>query len=811
MSEYTARYPDLAGEIRDVFPMLAMVERFKPVPAELPGPHSSAGRNGLGAGFDRLGDYRIVRPIDGGGMGMVYEAERESLRCRVALKVMHPEFRTSASYLRRFHREARSAARLHHTNIVSVFDFGEHDGVCYYAMQYIAGHGLDSVLKDVRRLRRTKLGAAFAGPSAEDEPSPDRSRRTVTLGLLTGRFAAEPPSGEPETATSVGSEIEGPGTTGRPTGPGPLRDGVMGSSAIGPSTTGESSSSLLVRTTEDRYHREVARIGAQVADALEYAHRLGVLHRDIKPSNLLLDAMGNVWVTDFGLAKFTEGEGLSQSRDLVGTLRYMAPERFRGISDCRCDVYALGATLYEMLALRPAFEGPGPAPTIDRIAHEPPVPPRQIDRRIPRDLEMIVLKAIAKDPGDRFATAQEMADELKLFLGNRPLTLRSIPVHDRLWRWCKRNPWLAAATVTAAGLMTLLAIVSTVAAFVIYDRNQQFVLDNQRIQRAVDDGREQLEQLADALQAQARAGRSSRQMGQRFTGLDTLASAAGIARRLNWPRERLDPLRDEAIACLALPDLKPTGRDITLPPDAFMSAFDSSMTRYAIRFHDGTIQVRRVADDREIAGFRARGDRDTLFFKFSPDGRYLAYLNQPGSAPTVSDVDRREVAVNDPGPIHWGSAEFSPDSRRFGLVRQDGEIIVYDLATGKPSRRWREPGRWIWPSVPMGPRLRSSITSRKTSSAVFLKRKPAGSFGHSPCRSKEARSSGVPTAPRWRSPTETTRYTSGTPRPAPRTRPSTARRTAESIPPFTPPAPCWPATAGKGGCGSGTRSSADPG
>ncbi len=575
---------------------------------------------------------------------------------------------------------------MHHTNIVSVFDFGEHDGVCYYAMQYIAGHGLDSVLKDVRRLRRAKLGAAFAGPSDEDEPSPDRSRRTVTLGLLTGRFAAEPSSGVPETATSVGSEIEGTDKPGRPTGPEPPRDGALGSSTIGPGTTGESSSSQLAGTTEDLYHREAARIGAQVADALDYAHRRGVLHRDIKPSNLLLDAVGNVWVTDFGLAKFTEGEDLSRSQDLVGTLRYMAPERFRGASDRRCDVYALGATLYEMLTLRPAFEGQDQLQLIERIAHEPPVPPRQIDRRIPRDLEMIVLKAMAKDPGDRFATAREMAEELKLFLDNRPLTLRSVPAHDRLWRWCKRNPWLATSTATAVALLTLLAIVSTVAAFVVYNSNQQFVLDNRRIQQAV-------AQLSDGLQAEARAGRFSRQIGQRFDGLDTLAKAAGIVRDLKLPRGRFDSLRDDAIACLALPDLKPIGRDITLPEGAFAFAFNAAMTRYAIRFRDGTIEVRRVTDDQVTARFPARGDREIFVFGFSPDGRYLATTEQPGSALAVWDIDRGTRAVNDLGETRSDSARFSPDSRRMGVLHTDGWLVVHDLATGQPSWRWQVP----WP------------------------------------------------------------------------------------------------------------------
>ena len=122
------------------------------------------------------------------------------------------------------------------------------------------------------------------------------------------------------------------------------------------------------------YFREIARLGAQVADALDYAHRQGVVHRDIKPSNLLLDAQGNVWVTDFGLAKLVEGDDLSQSHDLVGTLRFMAPERFRGVTDRRGDIYALGATLYEMLALRPAFDERDQVQLIDQIAHQPPAP-----------------------------------------------------------------------------------------------------------------------------------------------------------------------------------------------------------------------------------------------------------------------------------------------------------------------------------------------------------------------------------------------------------------------------------------------------
>jgi serine/threonine protein kinase len=172
-----------------------------------------------------------------------------------------------------------------------------------------------------------------------------------------------------------------------------------------------------------------------------------------------------VWVTDFGLAKFEEGEDLSQSQDVVGTLRYMAPERFRGVSDPRCDIYALGATLYELLTLRLVFESDDRLRLIDKVVHEPPAPPRQHDRRISRDLETIVLKALAKDPKDRFATADELAAELRRFLENRPIRSRPITASERLWRWCKRNRAVAALLALAATLTMCLAIGSTVAAW----------------------------------------------------------------------------------------------------------------------------------------------------------------------------------------------------------------------------------------------------------------------------------------------------------------------------------------------------------
>ena len=160
------------------------------------------------------------------------------------------------------------------------------------------------------------------------------------------------------------------------------------------------------------------------------------MHRDIKPSNLLLDAAGVVWITDFGLAK-TEDEGLTNPGDILGTLRYMAPERFRGEGDGRADVYALGLTLYELLTLRPAFDSPDRLQLIEQIKAEKPVRPRTLDPRIPRDLETIILKAMDKEPRRRYPSAEELGEDLRRFLEDRPIQARRNTLAERAWRTCK--------------------------------------------------------------------------------------------------------------------------------------------------------------------------------------------------------------------------------------------------------------------------------------------------------------------------------------------------------------------------------------
>ncbi len=330
---------------------------------------SPPGVQGIPSATQAWGDFRIVREIGRGGMGVVWEAYQGSLNRHVALKLL-PEH----GNLSRFRREAQAAGRLHHTNIVPVFGVGEHQGRHFYVMQYIVGRGLDTAFKE-----RT------AAPSE--------------AGRLSRRSDA----------------------------------------------------------------REVARIGAQVADALAYAHGQGVIHRDIKPSNLVLDDQGAVWVTDFGVAKVADEQNLTGTGDFLGTLRYMPPEAFEGKHDARGDIYSLGLTLYELIAGRPAYDETDRVGLIRQIMTVDPPRLRELDREVPRDLETVIQHAIERDPGHRYQTATYLAEDLKRFIEDRPIRARQASAAERYWRWARRNPAIAALGGVLTGVLVLATVCSLLA------------------------------------------------------------------------------------------------------------------------------------------------------------------------------------------------------------------------------------------------------------------------------------------------------------------------------------------------------------
>jgi serine/threonine protein kinase len=461
IDEYAAKHPDLANEIRELLPALVALEQDMSIDEGGNREANSSAAERWSIAPRQLGEYVILREIGRGGTGVVYEAEQQTLGRHVALKVL-PGAGLGGTHLQRFRLEARAAARLHHTNIVPVFGVGEAEGVHYYAMQFIQGQGLDAVIEELARRRKGVRPPAFHSAASETGIRP--SVAVLAQSLTEGRLSATAASvsaapGDPARASVPGKTAARPGSA-TVTDPGGAPEPTDSTAARSSPTVAGASSELSSSHSVARFYRAVAGLGAQVADALAYAHGQGILHRDIKPSNLLLDANGTVWVTDFGLAKSEGADGLTQTGDVVGTLRYMAPERFDGWSDPRSDVYALGATVYELLTLNPLYNESNRAKLIERILHDPPVPLSKLDRAIPRDLETIVLKALAKEPAQRYTTVAALGDDLRRFGADKPiLARRSSPVEKAI-RWCRRNP-------LAAGLLGMLCVVFITAFIVV--------------------------------------------------------------------------------------------------------------------------------------------------------------------------------------------------------------------------------------------------------------------------------------------------------------------------------------------------------
>jgi WD40 repeat protein/serine/threonine protein kinase len=638
LSEYTNKYPDLAEEMRQLLPTLALLEEFgskveQPTKAEFPVPGDA------GPCLERIGEFRVLRKVGQGGMGVVYEAVQESLGRHVALKVLPFHALLNPTQVERFRRESRAAARLYHTNIVPVFAVGEANGIHYYAMQFIQGRGLDVVLQELEKLR----GAQTATHPA---PSPLSEQTRADLS----------PSGASECVLP------------------------------------ESLSSL-ARQFEAGFFRIVARVGIQVAEALAYSHQQGVVHRDVKPSNLLLDRNGTVWITDFGLAKTAGTDALTSPGDIVGTIRYMAPESLRGEAEPRSDVYGLGATLYELLTLCPLFEETSRARLIESVAREEPTRPRKRNPRIPADLETIVLKAIAKEPAQRYAGAAILAEDLRCFLADQPIQARRSSTLEQARRWCRRNPTVA--RLTGAVVASLLLGVIVALLFALSAREQAADAERSR--------QEAITSLYHSLVSEARALRLAGETSFRTLAWERLQ----VARWLQTPERDLEQLRAEAVACLGdFVGLEPQvwnginfgragGQRLALHPDG---------VQMALGLEDGRVQIRNLITQAEV--LLHKHDADVSAVAFTPDGTKLVSGDVHGIIHSWQ-LDRarqwtwsRELRANPPLERPFFGTELalaiSPDGRQVAACPgRVAAAALWDLAGGRHVRIQARPGELL--------------------------------------------------------------------------------------------------------------------
>lgn len=431
IDEYVDRAPKHAAAIRAIFPSIALLEGAGQHRQQTDHHERRIQKLAL-TSQETLGDFRIVRELGRGGMGVVYEAEQQSLKRRVALKVLHPNIALSDRQRHRFQREAESAAQLHHTNIVPVFAVGEQQGLHFYAMQFIDGLPLSTV---IRRLVGRQHTLTHLAETPTDIAVPKTS---WSLPEVNPQQAAESP-------TIIASQQHQALATES------ARRAAVPTDSVSEAQPGLEMESLSLI--------QAARITLQVCQALAYAHQHGMLHRDIKPANLMLDRAGNVWITDFGLVKLVDGEDLTGTGDVVGTVRYMAPEQLEGRADARTDLYSVGLTLFELCTFKPAFDGDQSSLLGRRLRHLPAPRSRAFNRAIPQDLDVIIGKATATEPAARYQSAAELADDLQRFLDDRPIRARRESLAMRWWRWSRRNPALASATALAVLALTLVAIV----------------------------------------------------------------------------------------------------------------------------------------------------------------------------------------------------------------------------------------------------------------------------------------------------------------------------------------------------------------
>lgn len=695
IDDYVARHPELEDDIRATFPSIAMMEKLSQKEHTERKFERQTSRL-ITDSLETLGDFQILREVGRGGMGIVYEAVEKSLKRRVALKVLGPNVAGSEKQIQRFNREAEAAARLHHTNIVPVYGTGEERDLHFFAMQFIDGVPLSDVIRSVggRPIKRDGSGQSGSGSlsdrllaSATDNGIVRNGHQIDDSGDATRLFNARGAAQVLLSGTHKDRRLQADSdsTTER------LQSGNAGSPSISHAEAPQeepknSTAETGLPEISMKYWRSVARLGAQVADALHYSHQHGVLHRDIKPSNLLLDRQGVVWVTDFGLARHEDQEGITNTGDIVGTLRYMAPEQFNGDSNTRSDIYSLGLTLYELLALRPAFEESRHGPLISQKTSSMPPGLRTINIDIPRDLETITQKACATNPADRYGTAGELANDLRRFLEDRPVLARRATAAEQFVRWARRNPVVASLSGVTVTLLATVAVV-----FAVGQYRTQAALDIVEVQKSqLEERQGQLEerqaQLDESLIAErissklareeyARAEQNLQLAVEAFDSIIDNVASRGVPQSLTLNLDDDDSSEEEP----RVYDTMLTAADADLL-EALLAFFDdfASQNRTDLRLQSASAR-KRVGDIQQRLG---RFEEAEETYRQSLEAFETLSAQNPSDLQLVIAQARihNEIAIaaSRRGAM-WGAVE--QHNRAKGLLQETAGVL--DTANGK--------------------------------------------------------------------------------------------------------------------------------
>jgi len=564
--EYTELAPELGRRIGILKRWNAARESL--VEPDLASEAATVPQTATGPALPRVPGYEILEKIGAGGMGVVYKARQVKLDRLVALKMIRAGGHAAATDLARFRTEAEAIAKVQHPGIVEVHDFGTHEGLPFFALEFCPGGNLAEYLS--------------------------------------------------------GTPLPG---------------------------------------------REAARIVEQLGRAMQAAHEAHVVHRDLKPANVLVGAGGAFKITDFGLAKRLDGaSGLTQTDQVMGTPSYMAPEQALGKKEVgpAADVYALGAILYECLTGRPPFKAATPVETIRQVLDDEPVPPSRLQPKAPRDLETVCLKCLHKEPGQRYGSAGELADDLERFLADRPIQARHGTSAERAWRWCRRNPVVATLSAAVLLLLTVTALGGVVLSLSL----------SQALEQARQAEREGKRKLFASYVSEADAIRMSRRPGQRFGSLRRIRDALEVAREVGLSETDRLRLRNIALAALCLPDIEREPARSFVPGAPLPADLDPALRAF--------VAAHEILDRLPAPAYKLRGSS-----WFSADGRFVAagtdpYVKTAAVPVRVWRIDdaRPRLVVEAPQPVNEEAIAFRPDGGQAAFGHADGTVSLFDLETG---------------------------------------------------------------------------------------------------------------------------------